>query len=111
MSVAVRTVAVGHSQCDSTDLGVQFRALSRDSPDPLGKLRTRSFQGLAYDSRGGGVANSAEVGNGQRGNCIPMLVQDGISDIDDSLHLITFLLFIASLLNGGKMRGQITRGL
>jgi hypothetical protein len=32
-----------------------------------------------------------------------MLVQDGISNIDDSLHLVTFLLFIASLLNGGKV--------
>src|SRR3984893_4183172 len=40
-----------------------------------------------------------------------MLVQDGISDIDDSLHLVTFLLFVASLLNGGKMRSQITRSL
>src|SRR5713101_3217287 len=102
---------MSHSWCDSTDLGVQYRALSRDSPDPLGKLRTRSFQGLAYDSRSGGVANSAEVGNGQRGNCIPMLVQVGISNIDDTFHLITFLLFIASLLNGGKMRSQITRSL
>src|SRR5579864_867045 len=37
-----------------------------------------------------------------------MLVQDGIRNIDDSLHLITFLLFIASLLNGSKMRVQIT---
>src|SRR4029077_1517647 len=111
MQVALQTVATGHSQCDSTDLGVQFRALSRDSPDSLGKLRTRSFQGVPYDRRGGGVANSAEVGNGQRGNCIPMLVQDGIRNIDDSLHLITFLLFIASLLNGGKMRSQITRRL
>src|SRR5882672_6552473 len=101
---------IGHSQCDSADLGVQFRALSRDGPDPLGKLRTRSFQRLAYDSCGGsGVANSAEVGNSQRGNRVPMLVQDGISHIDDSLHLVTFLLFISSHLNGGKMRSQITR--
>src|SRR6202047_2058835 len=103
---------MSHSQCDATDLGVQFRALSRDSPDRLGKLRTRSFQGLAYDSRGGGgVANSVEVGNSQRGNRIPMLVQDGITNIDDSLHLVTFLLFIASVLDGGKMRIQITRRL
>src|SRR5260370_14980809 len=42
---------------------------------------------------------------------IPVLVQDGISNIDGSLHLVTFLLFIASLLNGGKMRSQITRRL
>src|SRR5882672_9126096 len=42
---------------------------------------------------------------------MPMLVQDGIRNIDDSLHLVTFLLFIASLLNGGKMRSQITRSL
>src|SRR5260370_13794970 len=42
---------------------------------------------------------------------MPMLVQDGISNIDGSLHLVTFLLFIASLLNGGKMRSQITRRL
>src|ERR1700730_13810100 len=40
-----------------------------------------------------------------------MLVQDGIGNIDDSLYLVTFLLFIASLLNGGKMRGQITGSL
>src|ERR1700757_1120736 len=40
-----------------------------------------------------------------------MLVQDGITDIDDSLHLVTFLLFIASLLDGGKMRSQIARRL
>src|SRR5258705_11329207 len=40
-----------------------------------------------------------------------MLVQNGISNIDDSLHLVTFLLFIAALLNGGKMRSQITRSL
>src|ERR1700751_19842 len=42
---------------------------------------------------------------------MPMLVQNGIRNIDDSLHLVTFLLFIASLLNGGKMRCQITRSL
>src|SRR5258706_15320009 len=42
---------------------------------------------------------------------MPMLVQDGIGNIDDSLHLVTFLLFIASLLDGGKMRSQITRSL
>src|SRR5438445_7377264 len=42
---------------------------------------------------------------------MPMLVQDGIGNIDDSLHLVTFLLFIASLLNGSKMRSQITRSL
>src|SRR6266566_1896172 len=36
-----------------------------------------------------------------------MLVQDGISNIDDSLDFVTFLLFIASLLDGGKMRSQI----
>ena len=47
-----------------TDLGVQFVRSRRDSPDLLGKLRTRSFQGLAYDSRGSVVANSADVGNG-----------------------------------------------
>src|SRR6266853_3820757 len=40
-----------------------------------------------------------------------MLVQDGVGNIDDSLHLVTFLLFIASLLDGGKMRSQITRSL
>src|SRR3984893_9305401 len=40
-----------------------------------------------------------------------MLVEDGIRNIDDSLHLVTFLLFIASLLNGGKMRSQIPRSL
>src|SRR5216684_2791747 len=40
---------------------------------------------------------------------MPMLVQDGVGYIDDSLHLVTFLFFIASLLNGGKMRSQITR--
>src|ERR1700722_10222046 len=40
-----------------------------------------------------------------------MLVEDGITNIDDSLHLVTFLLFIASLLNGSKMRGQIARSL
>jgi hypothetical protein len=32
-----------------------------------------------------------------------MLVQDGISNVYDSLHLVTFLLFIASFLNGGKV--------
>src|ERR1700737_4702171 len=101
----------GQSRCALTRLSFQFRALSRDSPDPLGKLRTRSFQGLAHNSRGGVVANSADVGNGQRGNRIPMLVQDGISNIDDSLHLVTFLLFVASFLNGGKMRSQIPRSL
>src|SRR5260370_37971971 len=40
---------------------------------------------------------------------MPMFVQYGKTNIDDSLHLVTFLLFIASLLNGGKMRTQITR--
>src|SRR5260370_38700845 len=40
-----------------------------------------------------------------------VLVQYGIGNIDDSLHLVTFLLFIAPLLNGGKMRSQITRSL
>src|SRR5258706_13491464 len=40
-----------------------------------------------------------------------MLVQDGIGNVDDSLHLVTFLLLIASLLNRGKMRSQITRSL
>src|SRR5882724_7948932 len=40
-----------------------------------------------------------------------MLVQDGISNVDDSLDFITVLLFIASLLNDGKMRSQITRSL
>src|SRR5260370_40612079 len=40
-----------------------------------------------------------------------VLVQYGIGNIDDSLHLVTFLLFIASLLNGSKMRSQITRRL
>src|ERR1700730_1191938 len=40
-----------------------------------------------------------------------MLGQDGITNIDDALHLVTFLLFIASLLNGGKMRSQIARRL
>src|ERR1700758_4454748 len=40
-----------------------------------------------------------------------MLVQDGISNIDDSLHLVTFLFFITSLLNGCKVRSQITRSL
>src|ERR1700676_1276266 len=40
-----------------------------------------------------------------------MLVQNGITNIDDSLYLVTFLLFIASLLNGGKMRSQIARRL
>src|ERR1700757_3177992 len=94
---------------DLTDLGVLFRARWRDSADFLGKLRTRSFQGLAYDSRGRVVANSADVGNGQRSNRIPMLVQDGITNIDDSLHLVAFPLFIASLLNGSKMRSQIAR--
>src|SRR5258708_30051590 len=38
-----------------------------------------------------------------------MLIQDRKSNIDDPLNLVTFLLFIASLLNGGKMRSQITR--
>jgi hypothetical protein len=47
-----------------TDLGIQFRALSRDSADLQGKLRTRSFQDLAHDSRGGAVVNSADIGNG-----------------------------------------------
>src|SRR2546430_3997607 len=37
-----------------------------------------------------------------------MLIQDGIGNIDDSLNFVTFLLFIASLLDGGKMRSQIT---
>jgi hypothetical protein len=46
------------------DLSVQFRAIPGDSPDLFGKLRTRSFQGLAYDSRRRVVANSADVGNG-----------------------------------------------
>src|SRR5258706_15296879 len=40
-----------------------------------------------------------------------MLVQDGITNIDDSFHLVAFLLFIASLLNGSKMRSQIARSL
>src|SRR5258708_3319895 len=40
-----------------------------------------------------------------------MLIKDGITNIDDSLHLVTFLLFIASLLNGSKMRIQIARSL
>src|SRR5579859_1422211 len=40
-----------------------------------------------------------------------MLVQDRITNIDDSLHLVTFLLFITSLLNGSKMRSQIARSL
>src|ERR1700733_6390430 len=40
---------------------------------------------------------------------MPMFVQYGITDIDNSLHLVTFLLFIASLLNGDTMRTQITR--
>src|SRR4051812_3101498 len=40
-----------------------------------------------------------------------MLVEDGISDIDHSLHLVAFLLFEPSVLNGGKMRTQITRNL
>src|SRR3954464_14163737 len=40
-----------------------------------------------------------------------MLVEDGISNIDNSLHLVTFLLFVALLLNGGKMRSQIPRSL
>src|ERR1044071_5268382 len=40
-----------------------------------------------------------------------MLVQHGITNIDDSLHFVTILLFISSLLNGGKMRGQIMRRL
>src|SRR5713226_7723924 len=40
-----------------------------------------------------------------------MLVQHGICNIDDSLNLVTFLLFVASLLNGGKMRSQIARRL
>src|ERR1700722_12851777 len=40
---------------------------------------------------------------------MPMFVQYGKTNIDDSLHLVTFLLFIASLLNGGEMRTQITR--
>src|ERR1700694_1992553 len=97
------------SRRDLTGLTVQLRALSRDSPDSMGELRTRSFQGLAHNRRGGVVANSADVGNGQRGCRIPMLIQDRISNIDDSLHLVTFLLFIAPLLNRGKMRSQITR--
>src|SRR6266571_334489 len=42
---------------------------------------------------------------------MPMLVQDRIGNIDDSLHLVTFLLLIASILNRGKMRSQITRSL
>ena len=49
---------------DLTELGVQFRARCRDSPDFLRKLRTRSLQGLAYDSRRRVVANAADVGNG-----------------------------------------------
>ena len=49
---------------DLSGLDIQFRALSRDSADLLGKLRTRSFQCLAYDSRGSAVVNSADVGNG-----------------------------------------------
>src|SRR6266436_166584 len=40
-----------------------------------------------------------------------MLVQDWVGNIDDSLHLITFLLFIASLLNRSQMRSQITGSL
>src|SRR6266404_9838909 len=39
---------------------------------------------------------------------MPVLVQDGIGNIDDSLNFITFLLFIASFLDGGKMRGQVS---
>src|SRR5690242_12684664 len=38
-----------------------------------------------------------------------MFVQDGIGNVDDSLHLVTFLLFIASLLDRDKMRSQVTR--
>lgn len=49
---------------DLTDVGVQLLARWRDSPDFLRKLRTRSFQGLAYDSRRHVVANSTDVRNG-----------------------------------------------
>src|ERR1700722_14733322 len=111
MAAAVRQIYLWIGPSGLTDLGVQFRARWRDSPDFLRKLRTRSFQGLAYDSRRRVVANAADVGNGQRSNRIPMLIQDGITNIDDPFHLVTFFLFIASVLNGSKMRSEIARSL